>query len=225
MRLQEDIDAVVKHFHAWRIKINPSKSTAVFFQGRRTHKIPEQISIEGLPIPWSRQAKYLRVVLHESLTYKHHAANIRKKIGASAHALYPLLNSKSRLSLENRIKLVKAIITPIATYAGEVWHQANSSAKHAVQSKFNNIIRLAARAPRFMFNVRLRKELKLPTLEETIVKRATQTIEKIHVHRNPLIKECIKDRKPTSKRKGIRMLTNEAEGPKPPSAKKAKPNI
>ncbi|GJQ66664.1 hypothetical protein Trydic_g4632 [Trypoxylus dichotomus] len=212
MRLQEDIDALIKYFHAWRIKINPSKSTAVFFQGRRTHKIPEQISIEGLPIPWSKQAKYLGVMLDESLTYKHHAANIRKKIGASAHALYPLLNPKSKLSLENRIKLVKTIITPIATYAGEVRHQASSSAKHAVQSKLNNIIRLAARAPRFMSNIRLLKELKLPTLEEAIVKRATQTIAKIQTHRNPLIKECIKVRKTTSKRKGILMITNEVEG-------------
>ncbi|GJQ86890.1 hypothetical protein Trydic_g19554 [Trypoxylus dichotomus] len=187
MRLQEDIDALIKYFHAWRIKVNPSKSTAIFFQGRRTHKIPEQISIEGLPIPWRRRS---------------------------------LLNPKSRLSRENRIKLVKTIITPIATYAGEVWHQASSSAKHAVQSKLNNIIRLAARAPRFMSNIRLRKELKLPTLEEAIVKRATQTTEKIQAHRNPLIKECIKVRKPTSKRKGILMITNEAEGPKPPSSEK-----
>ncbi|GJQ69278.1 hypothetical protein Trydic_g2277, partial [Trypoxylus dichotomus] len=183
-----------------------------------------QNTIEGLRIPWSKQAKYLGVVLDESLTYKHHAANIRKKIGASAHALYPLLNPKSRLSLENRIKIVKTIIAPTATYVGEVWHQADSSAKDAVQSKLNNIIRLAARAPRFM-SIRLRKELKLPALEETIVKRATQTIAKIHVHKNPLIKECIKDRKPTSKRKWIKMLMNEAERPKPPPAKKAKPNM
>ncbi|GJQ75147.1 hypothetical protein Trydic_g9755 [Trypoxylus dichotomus] len=154
-------------------------------------------------------------MLDESLTYKHHAANIRKKIGASAHALYPLLNPKSKLSLENRIKLVKTIIAPIATYAGEVWHQASSSAKHAVQSKLNNIIRLAARAPRFMSNIRLLNELKLPTLEEAIVKRATQTIAKIQAHRNPLIKECIKVRKTTSKRKAILMITNEAEGPNP----------
>ncbi|GJQ87842.1 hypothetical protein Trydic_g1810 [Trypoxylus dichotomus] len=51
---------------------NPSKSTAVFFQGRRSHKIPEPISIEGLPIAWCKQAKYLGVVLDESLTFKQH---------------------------------------------------------------------------------------------------------------------------------------------------------
>jgi hypothetical protein len=47
--------------HGGRIKLNPSKTQAVFFTKRRTCELPtSDLSLDGYSIPWSGRVKYLR---------------------------------------------------------------------------------------------------------------------------------------------------------------------
>jgi hypothetical protein len=72
-RLQSALNTVKTYYFTWRIKLNPSKTKAVFFNKRRTHELPtSDLSLDGYSIPWSDRAKYLGLILDNKLTFSPH---------------------------------------------------------------------------------------------------------------------------------------------------------
>jgi hypothetical protein len=56
-----------------RIKLNPSKTQAVFFTKRRTRELPTSaLSLDGCSIPCSDRAKYLGLILDKRLKFSPH---------------------------------------------------------------------------------------------------------------------------------------------------------
>lgn len=154
-RLQEDLDTLDSWYSKWRIKINPTKTTGVFFKHRNRPKKPDELQLDGQRIPWTNNAKYLGVQLDDRLKYDHHVKHVKKKIHALRNQLYPLINYKSKLSIRNKLKIIKMVIIPAATYAGEAWHQTDKTRKKQIQGIINKIIRSACCAPKYITNERL----------------------------------------------------------------------
>lgn len=69
--------------------------------------------------------------------------------------LYPLINKKRKRNLENKLKIIKSIVIPTATYAGEIWHQASDTLKSEIQKCINTIIRMTAGSPFYITNKKL----------------------------------------------------------------------
>lgn len=190
-RLQEGIETLEHYFTKWRIKINETKTVAIIFGNTIKLDKPQQIQINQTTIPWSKQAVYLGITLDNKLTYKEHTRIIIQKLVTCMKKLYPLLNPKSKMSLNNKIKIIKAIMTPIATYASEIWYQASDNTRLKVQQKLNKYIRLAANAPWYVSNDQIRTELNIPTLETQIHSRTLNTINKIATHSNQTVREIL----------------------------------
>jgi hypothetical protein len=62
-RLQSALNTVKRYYSTCRIKLNPSKTQAVFFT-KRTRELPtSDLSLDGYTIPLSDRAKYLGLFL------------------------------------------------------------------------------------------------------------------------------------------------------------------
>jgi len=68
-------------------------------------------TLNGLKIP--QDAKYLGLRLDHRLNWRKHVSSKQKQLSK----MYWLLGSKSRLSIENKLLLYKAIPEPIWTYS------------------------------------------------------------------------------------------------------------
>lgn len=124
---------------------------------------------------------YLGVTIDSKLKYSEHAKQVKKKIAHAWHLLYPLLNYKSKLSMKNKVTLIKSMLIPIASYAGELWMQANEPTKLKLQSYINRIICNALNTPRYMTNRKLREETGIETLA-TIQRRTLNTLDAMERH-------------------------------------------
>lgn len=206
--LTDDLRRITKWYNKWRIKINEQKAQAIHFTHRQ--KRPDEIPINGYKIPWQSTVKYLGVTLDQKLTYSKHTKEITRGIGIATSWLYPLINRKSKLDLHNKTRLIKTMIIPIATYAGEIWHQCSDNLRQKIQGKINKIFRMAADSPWYISNKQLRKELNYQTLEEIIYARTTKTIDKIQTHSNEIIRQSFNIFRKI-KKEGIQQIKRRAE--------------
>jgi hypothetical protein len=78
------------YFDQWKIKINASKTQAIYFtRCWAPRKLPcANISIGGHPIPWFTEVKYLGGTLDKRLTFASHTAKSIEKSEKAFHILY-----------------------------------------------------------------------------------------------------------------------------------------
>lgn len=154
----------------WKIKLNPSKSTAKIFS-LRTFATPTPLQINNNTIPWTpynQTVKYLGLNFDTRLTWKSHIATKIQQTKIKLIQLKPLLNHKSSLSLNNAIALYKTIIRPLMLYACPIWTNASQTNINKIQIMQNKFLRLATHAPWFISNDQLHRELHLPTINHHI---------------------------------------------------------
>lgn len=163
---------IEKYTRKWKIKINGNKTQAIFVTNRRRKQIPKrEIVILNSRVRWSNEVKYLGVVLDKKLTFNSHIDFITGKVNAAIHTLYPLLNSKSCLSVENKILIYKLAIRPIITYASPAFYEyLAESHKKSLQIIQNKALKLILGVERRTRTSELHSMAKVPTVEEFIFK-------------------------------------------------------
>jgi hypothetical protein len=98
-RLENYLEVLKKYYRRWKIKINKEKTQAIYFTRRRTKELPNgPINIFGENIEWSKEVKYLGVILDKTLTLGQHIQHAVEKVGKAVRILYPLLNRRSDLN-------------------------------------------------------------------------------------------------------------------------------
>lgn len=172
LRLQKDTDKIMKWFNTWKIKINEDKTEAIQFAKKKKRK-PPPININNTDIAWTEEVKYLGIKLDAKMTFKKHIKDTKKICSQLIGCLYPLIGRKSKMSTENKLTIIRAIMIPKITYGSEAWAIANPKSKQALQVEINKTARIIINAPWYITNEQIRKELKIETLEEIIHKRST----------------------------------------------------
>lgn len=119
-KIQSQLNRSLSWLESWRILINPKKTVAILF-GDRMLKDLKELLVNNHPVLWSQQVKYLGITLDSRLTFHKHVLAIQKKTRQIRAALYPLLNSRSHLSLRQRLTIHKLYIIPNLTYARPAW--------------------------------------------------------------------------------------------------------
>jgi hypothetical protein len=116
-RLQSALNTVKGYYSTCRIKLNPIKTQAVFFTMRSTGELPiSDLSLDGYYIPLSHRAKYLGLILDKKLTFSPHFDYVSDRVQKLTCILYPLINRRSTLSLDQKVLLYKAIFQPTEWY-------------------------------------------------------------------------------------------------------------
>jgi Reverse transcriptase (RNA-dependent DNA polymerase) len=193
--LEEALNDLEDWYEDWRIKVNVTKSNAVLFTRKKkssrkktiNYNETTTITLFDEEIPWKKDAKYLGVTLDAKLKWNTHVTETAKKAKSRLGMLYPVLNKKSKLSLENGLTLYKTMILPILTYAAHIWGKTSKSNINKLQNVQNKSLRIITHCPWFIRNNDIHADLSTPLVLDQIKINAERFYEKLSSIPNPLI--------------------------------------
>lgn len=181
--LQKSISNISSWLQHWRIKANEQKSAQITFTLNRETCPP--IKLNNTDIPQRKEVKYLGIYLDRRLTWNKHIKTKRKALDIQLSKLNYLLNSRSRLSLSNKLLVYKCILKPIWTYGIQLWGTASSSNLEILQRFQSKILRKITGAPWFVTNAQIHKDLQIHTIQQEIRKQLVSYQNRIQSHPNP----------------------------------------
>jgi hypothetical protein len=78
---QSQLNSLTDYFKQWKIKVNASKTQAIYFTRCRSPRgLPStRIVLAGQEMPWSLEVKYLGVTLDKRLIFASHTAKSIEK--------------------------------------------------------------------------------------------------------------------------------------------------
>ncbi|CAH1973706.1 unnamed protein product [Acanthoscelides obtectus] len=125
--------------------------------------------------------------MDDKLNWKQHLSKKRKQMDLKSKELNWLIGRKSKLSIENKLLIYKAIIKPIWTYGIELWGCASKSNLSIIRRAQSKILRSIADAPWYVSNEPLHRDLKIPFIREVIMERSCKHHDRLSDHPNPLL--------------------------------------
>ncbi|KAK3924273.1 RNA-directed DNA polymerase from mobile element jockey [Frankliniella fusca] len=173
----------------WRLRINNSKTEPILFSKRRvTEEEKHHLRIDGAPLPWKESVRFLGVHLDRRLNLRAHLTAIKKSARAAMSVLYPLINRRSQLSTNMKVRMANAYIRPILTYAAPAWAGMLADTNlHSLQIIQNKYLRLALNTPRYTPTRQLHIQAQTTHIGDFIVKTLRSFYAKAATNNNPLI--------------------------------------
>jgi len=161
-------------------KNNATKSVQITFTLRKGQCPP--VCITNTELPVGNTIKYLGIHLYQKLNWKEHIIRKRKQAKLKVKDLYWLIGRKSPLSLENKLLLYKTIIKPIYTHVIEIWGCPGKSSQAILQKTQSTTLRMMTAAPRYVTNLTLHDDLKIPFTRDVITETDTPNITTTQLH-------------------------------------------
>ena len=188
-QVQKNLNQIEKWLEKWRLTINIDKCQAVLYTKRHSlyRRLPPELKLNGQPINWNTEAKYLGVILDQKLLFKNHINWIRARAFGRLKTLYPMLNYRSHLNLKTALTLYKALLRPIITYACPVWGNASKTHIKKLQVFQNKVLYMITKLPKFTPTWVLHKEAHIETINEYIQQSITRFNDSCQGHSNPMV--------------------------------------
>lgn len=199
MELNNHLRYVETWLNNWRIRVNELKSTHVTFTLRRENC--PSVTLNNVNIPQSDKVTYLGIHLDRRLTWRRHIEAKRLQMKLKACNLHWLISSYSKLSLDCKVTLYKSILKPIWTYGIQLYGTASNSNMEIIQRAQSKILRTMTRAPWYIRNENLHKDLGIPLVKEEFERSRDKYITKLYSHPNPLVKHLLRTRSHTRLRR------------------------
>lgn len=184
-KLQGYLNTISNWLQNWRIKANETKSVQVTYTTRRETCPP--VRLNSVNLPQADVAKYLGIHLDRRLTWKTHIFTKRKALGLKLRNLHWLLNQNSKLAMGNKLLLYKSVLKPIWSYGIQLWGTASNSNLEILQRFQSKVIRMITKAPWYVTNNQLHRDLKLPTIKDEIKSITASYKHRILIHPNHLV--------------------------------------
>lgn len=148
-RLQSALGKVEQYFSKWKIKINATKTQAIFFprDKKRSRQPLNELTLNGSNIPYKPHITYLGVTVDNKLSFGPHISAIKAKVSNCIKAVYPLIGKKSKLNTNKKMTIFKTIIRPIILYASPVWLNAAHTHIRHLQIAQNKCLKIIYKLP------------------------------------------------------------------------------
>lgn len=168
--LETALDKLTAHYNKWKIQINPSKTQATYFTNRRAQRYLPQRNLRhnNSELEWKSDTKYLGVNLDKKLKFTIHIDQTVKKSHQIIRTLYPLINRKSKLNLNNKLLLYKSVFRPVITYGCPTWGNCAQTHLKRIQIVQNKVLKLMLNLPFFHSTVALHEEAKMKMISQYI---------------------------------------------------------
>uniref|UniRef100_A0A1Y1JXT3 Reverse transcriptase domain-containing protein n=2 Tax=Photinus pyralis TaxID=7054 RepID=A0A1Y1JXT3_PHOPY len=186
-KIQNYLTNLQQWLEKWKIKVNESKSAHITFTLRK--ETCPAVTINNVQIPQTQTVRYLGLHLDSKLTWKQHITKKKKQVEIKTRELQWLIGRKSRVSLENKILIYKAVIKPTWEYGIELWGCASKSNIQIIQRCQSKILRQIADAPWYVTNHTIHTDLQVPIVQEVIGKKANTHHIVINNHPNLIIEQ------------------------------------
>jgi hypothetical protein len=176
--LQPIIDSITKaadeindFMIKWKINLNQAKTDALFITNRRSNEIPtENLDIFDSSIAWSKELKYLGMIIDKKITFKPHIDYVTQRTNTAIRVLYPLINRKSRLDMNNKLLIYKLAIRPIFTYAAPAFKGIAATHIKKLQVLQNKCLKMILDKPRSESTQLIHEAANIPLVSEYIDK-------------------------------------------------------
>lgn len=182
IKLQKAADQVNAWTKKWRIKINETKSLHVNFTNRKYDYKP--VYINQNIVPHANSAKYLGMTLDAKLRWKEHVKKKREQLGIQLKKMHWLIGRRSELSTHNKLMLYKQVLKPVWLYGIQLWGCTKKSNVKIIQTFQNKVLRDIVKAPWYVSNDIIHRDLKIETVEAEIQKQAKKHELRLHQHQN-----------------------------------------
>ena len=187
-RLETSAHIIIKYFNKWKLKANSKKTEAIIFTKRKPI-INKKVKIQNQEIEWSNEVKYLGLTLDNKLTYSKHLKNLENKCTGLIIMLYPLINTKSKLSVQNKLLIYKTIVRPVISYGCPVWSNICESKYYNLQIIQNKFLRMIGNYPRYKFLIDMHNELGIEYIKNYIIKLTRKFFSQIEETTNVALHE------------------------------------
>lgn len=171
-KLQECLNSFHQYAFCWKIKLNAAKTQVILFPYSRSPRLtpPEncKIHMDGVPIEWSLEVVYLGLTLDRMLLFRSHIEKTKAKCNKIVRSLYPLINRRSKLCLQNKIAIYKQIISPVIQYAMPVWHTTAMTHRKSLQTLQNRTLKMILNVPFDTRNTIVHQLTNTKTIDEQI---------------------------------------------------------
>lgn len=181
-KLQNALDETEIWFKKWRMQLNEAKSIHIYFTNKKISYIP--IYINSKQIPYANTAKYLGMTLDTKMRWKEHVKKKVEEMKIKFRQMYWLIGPNSGVSLSNKILLYLQVIKPIWTYGLQLWGCAKLNQINMIQKMQNKILRTIVKAPWYIRNEDLHRDLGIQTVKEEILSSAQKHAYKLQSHNN-----------------------------------------
>ena len=111
-----------------------------------------------------------------------------------------LLNSKSKMSIKNKLLLYKQMVLPILLYAAPVWYQTCNTNRKKLESFHNKSLRDISDMPLFVRNAQIKFDTNETNIRNKIAKISSKFYDKAITHSNVYISEIINTTVPRNNR-------------------------
>jgi hypothetical protein len=129
--------------------------------------------------------------MDSKLTWKQHVVKKRKQIYLTIKQMNWLIGRKSKLAVENKILIYKAIIIPIWTYGLALLGCASKYNTSIIQRSQSKRLRMSVDAPWHVSKATLHADLGISAVQYVIQKRSNKHHNKIKTHENPFLKTLL----------------------------------
>jgi hypothetical protein len=139
-------------------------------------------------IPQTEAVKYLKLNFDCTLNWKEHTA---KKIDLKTKEIKWSIGKNSHLSIENKLHIYKAVITPIWSYGMELWGCGSKSNIVNIQRSQSKILRAIANAPPYVTSHTPHIDFNIPYVSDVIHQRINKLHNKLEARPSPLLEPLL----------------------------------
>lgn len=139
--MQTALEKIERWCKDFKLSINAKKTIIVPFTRRRKLDGLEPPTLFGTTIPFSKEVKYLGVILDQKLTWNSHLNYITQKAKIALGTCKRLAGIHWGLCPKNMFWLYTAVVRPIITYVCVIWH--SKTKQKTCRSKLDSLQRLA----------------------------------------------------------------------------------
>lgn len=183
--IQEHLPTLLDWYSQWGLRINESKSEAIMFSRRRSHRTPP-LCVNRKHIPWSPCVKYLGVYLDRRLSWIRHINYARQKARAIFAQLRPMFNCP-RLSCNTKLRIFTAFVRSVMCYGIPIWGSALPRRLASLQGTFMRLLRRSVGFHWCVRNAQVLYETGLPDLFGFATRLAENLHSTLQHHPNPTI--------------------------------------
>lgn len=165
-RLERELEDISEYYAKWRLSLNKEKTEAIMLSSRMRHT-RRPIKFGSGHLEWSSSVRYLGVNLDRRLNFGGHLRKAAASAKTASRLLWPLINPRSQLPLEDKLNVYKAMVRPRLSYGVPVWWGRAAKSNLALLERVENkTLRLIANPPPGINNDIIRVGLDMSWLRE-----------------------------------------------------------
>ena len=132
---QTSLDTTDNTSNEYHVEYGQSKSNTQFIKKRKSKLQEEEFKLGETPLEKTEKYKYLGYLQNSKNNNEDHIKQVKGKTEAAYQKMMALTGNSnfSMVEMESVWKVVEACISPIITYAGEIWEPSQSTYKPANQ--------------------------------------------------------------------------------------------